>query len=771
MRSILALALFGAAIAASFAVDPWPRDVEGPAVEPPAPRSGPTLDEPGWVRISVVESRTGTPVPNAALAILRKEGPHHGFVSFNSADTVEMPAGSDGIAWFGPIDAGILRVTATHDRFVEVVVERFVLPVRSGEPAAEIWIETVPGAPLAGTLRLVGGGRPIGGRVFAEPVLAGRVGLYRRIEADISREGEFRFLALPLGPYRLTWTPRGDDGGPDPVPVGLGRAGKEDHVFRVRLPEEDPWDGRKRVGTPADFVISCIGPDGKPVERYRVEAGPTLYRVPLGRGWSGYVRRGAGVRKARIDHRARLSLTDFGDPFWFRVEPDGTELGSTVVGPFRPGFVIPEICLPKPWTLRGIALDPEGSPVPGARVVIRPVHPCFSSPPGAFRRPTTTDTTGRFEIGGLGREPYRLMVSSGRNLSTVSWMPVTPADVPIEVRLRETGVTIQVVDEAGVPVPGATVYTRESSSSYVGISFPVAVTDLEGRADLSAFAPEVPSPLMVIDDRSGRGLAPFRDLEWKPRDARVVLRETSWIHGVVLDEHARPYPNATVWALRGAETIRCAGTHTHGGFRMRLPDGPGVTLRAVRWSEDPLRVGGPHVRVTAGTEFATLRLERGVRLDVRVTNWPRGIEGRIQLRDPDDNVLRGRLVSRGRGLFRFHGVLRKPEFTLEVVAEEGPLALSLPGIRAGPDRIEVTLVPGAGITGRIILPAGARPYSVVAHRGGLRRTLAPEPDGRFRLEGLCTGAWTIEACAVGPHHVHTGRTEAQAGSRVEIVVE
>lgn len=109
------------------------------------------------------------------------------------------------------------------------------------------------------------------------------------------------------------------------------------------------------------------------------------------------------------------------------------------------------VVLPPTATLRGSVIDPAGSPVPGALVLVRSAGPADA---GAVLGDAETDATGEFEVSGVEPGNHRIRACHGRHGCTEE--PARPGFNV--VRLPGQGTFIgRVLSSAGVPQSGAAV--------------------------------------------------------------------------------------------------------------------------------------------------------------------------------------------------------------------------------------------------------------------------------------------------------------------------
>lgn len=131
----------------------------------------------------------------------------------------------------------------------------------------------------------------------------------------------------------------------------------------------------------------------------------------------------------------------------------------------------------------GVVVDDRGAPVAGAIVRLP------TSAPG-----TTTDRSGRFDLGDQADGANRVIVEADGFATTQVVLPVTTSSDEITIALRRVpSVRIRVVDSSGAPIPGAQIQLHSDAVAMDDpsfgqphpsstLTFRPLVTDPEGRA-------------------------------------------------------------------------------------------------------------------------------------------------------------------------------------------------------------------------------------------------------------------------------------------------
>ncbi len=302
------------------------------------------------------------------------------------------------------------------------------------------------------------------------------------------------------------------------------------------------------------------------------------------------------------------------------------------------------------------------------------------------------------------------------------------------------------------------------------------VTDARGGAMLRDLDPESPGTLSIVLPVECPFL-PKTVRAWTPADARITLARAYAIAGRVLDEGRKAIPYASV-RLRGERRLSVLAADVEGRFRAEVLPAGTYELRAT-WAGGTEGEAVAWTTVNAGTEDVELRVKRGVVLKVHVSGWPDSRRGTLtvtSIRDPAT----GRSARIGDGGDAWIEGL-DPVDTYVVWCGGPSLADAhyayATGVQVREDPLEVTLVEGETIRGRMILPkiAGSFATDVTATGLGVLRRAMVLGDGTFRVQGLPPGRWEIQARTVHrwagtEQAIYATNTTAATGER-DLVLE
>jgi len=210
-----------------------------------------------------------------------------------------------------------------------------------------------------------------------------------------------------------------------------------------------------------------------------------------------------------------------------------------------------QVELEPPETIRGVILDPDGNPVPGAWVEVGP---------GGFHPGLKTDAEGRFEAGwsaeagGRGGAPFVVARAPERGLAVRA--PVGDAAREVSVKLaRGVDLCGRVVDCDGDPVPGATMTIFWQDDAFTPPSEPViAAADEKGRWRFDTVADCAAYRVTAEANGYGVGSAAIDVYGKSGEEVRVddiVLEPADKVlSGRTVDEQGNAFPDARVrlWA-------------------------------------------------------------------------------------------------------------------------------------------------------------------------------------------------------------------------------
>jgi protocatechuate 3,4-dioxygenase beta subunit len=263
--------------------------------------------------------------------------------------------------------------------------------------------------------------------------------------------------------------------------------------------------------------------------------------------------RGSGERRATVDTEGRFRIAPLRPgPFVLRIDhPDFSRTSHSVWIPETTTLMdLGEIRLAPAATLEGEVVDEQGRPLQEAQMQLLQARTSVHDEATMLvyqsdaRSPLATGAEGlfRFERLRAGLR-FDLFVSHpGHPASYVSGVEV-PRQEPLRIVLQ-TGRTLtgRVVDDAGRPVPGASVHRIRSMEAQRELER----TDAEGRFELRLLKP---GPLAFAANADGflpqvvRLQIPEKG---EPSSIEIVLDRGAAVAGRVLDEQGGPVAGATV---------------------------------------------------------------------------------------------------------------------------------------------------------------------------------------------------------------------------------
>ncbi|HEX5012161.1 MAG TPA: carboxypeptidase-like regulatory domain-containing protein [Planctomycetota bacterium] len=415
-------------------------------------------------------------------------------------------------------------------------------------------------------------------------------------EAKSGADGSFRVLDIPYAPdaagqplrlharasapgYATQLLPVDVPPGPQvarPVEFRLTRGGAV--AGRISSPDDEPVLCGKvalvYVSTPqsADFAPRGLTAETASEGRYRIEG------VPPGRyvlaAWGGSA--GAGPSN-------RFDAPRFVSDVTVR------EGDTTVV----------DLVLASDRVLEGLVVDASGNPVADAQVELRE-HVLLEGGDGSSARfifgegalravdedgrhateiahklaAATTDGNGRFRFEALCAGSKRLIARKpgdtalGWALRDVTLDPLVPSEPVTLVLPRALRLAGRVLDESGLPVPGATVENWNSAFPYEN---PAATTDAEGRF---ALAIEGAGSIMLGVSAEGfTDTSESLELTSDRDDLQLRLTHSPAVRGVVLDAATlQPVTSYGLTLLGPHSVVRTSVQAADGAFRLEWGD-------------------------------------------------------------------------------------------------------------------------------------------------------------------------------------------------------
>jgi hypothetical protein len=362
--------------------------------------------------------------------------------------------------------------------------------VVAGSAPGRVELALEPGGTLEGTVTAAGGAPAAGARVRLDVVAGPDTGAPARL-ALADERGRFRFEGVPAGQVTLAAVHALGAARSAAQPVGPGQQAS------VALTLEAPAAVEGRV----------VGADGKPV------AGVPVVAVAEEQGVT------PAVALSGADGRYRLAPLAAG----------AQRVVLVAGGRWRPGFAEAEravtaragetvsgvdLALPRaPGRLSGTVVGPDGQPVTGAAVVVRPAS-AGARPPGPFEgHQALTGAGGRFSLEAPGALRCTAWASHPRHAAAAGVEVDCAAE---KVVLRLAGGTRLAGDVRGADGTPAPEYTLTAVRLAEGREGPpveavsVRVRAADGGFDVGPLAPGRYTLLArTADGRSGQSLVEF----------------------------------------------------------------------------------------------------------------------------------------------------------------------------------------------------------------------------------------------------------------------
>ncbi|HEU4395448.1 MAG TPA: sigma-70 family RNA polymerase sigma factor [Planctomycetota bacterium] len=506
-------------------------------------------------------------------------------------------------------------------------------------------------------------------------------------------------------------------------------------------------------------------------------------RLQAGVGISGTLRREDGGRLEGAELRLVDAVPDPADPWnfdsragaadrvplddagGFRIEglppgkrtligvadgcaPTTLVLGDLASGTMREGV---ELLLRTGAPLEGRVSDPEGGPVPGARVRVF-IEDRWRSGKLDSRVAAVTDDEGRFRCGPLPLEVHRVLVTArGFQDGSVS---ASPGGERVALSLERTLAIGGVVLDAdtGRPVAGVTVAAVPSSEAGPYWSGPNVSTGADGAFRIEGVTAGSWTVRACVDWTGSDYIETLtRGVAAGTLDLRIEARKGLAIAGrVVGPEGGLPpaQPRAAVRRKTAEGELRDPGrsgwVKADGSFRigglspgeyeLSIDDGSGIGKQVFPRTVLP--------SVAAGTTDLVVKVVPGLR-----------IAGRVVLENvgPPSGEWNVQVVPTGGGIVLFATTKPDGSFVSPPLPEEVPhdvIAAGPPGwphiylerILPGKEDLVITLRPGKTLEGRVLDETGAPVPAGVPVMG----TVTKE-DGLFAVEGLKDRPWRVTA--------------------------
>ena len=529
--------------------------------------------------------------------------------------------------------------------------------------------------------------------------------------------------------------------------------------------------------------VEVVGPQGKLVKRVWLSVmPPKAERVLYGTQINPRLSPEGGTGRYRVpvrpDTRGVWLEADF-----IMLE-DGTTGAPRVVGPLDGGGGKLTIQLERAGTICGVVLGTDGKPLQGQRVLAVPLE--VNNPPegyfrASFSEDARTDADGRFTVRGLANTDHVVWLRPQKGLVPQAPVHVRTGRQDLVLRTKPpVVVTITVRAEDGAPMAGARV---EANIDEDVIDAPdqgernaEAVTDAQGRCQLSGLDDVASYDLYVRVRSDGEAFAEEQLESWRPADTTVVLKRLHTLSGRVESPTGEPIDGALV--TLDVEGARPASVRTKAGgvFVFDGREAGTGRLRAT-WHEPAsngtlVGAASETVAVRMGQRDVVLRLPLGRDLSVHIQNvsssWGLGRRLRVApIGGPEGARVwlevgaSGKVLCRGLDPVRSYYVWFGP-------SETGRYAYG----KVGPNQDSITLPAeqGGEVTVRVTWPEGAEPAEVCLSGPGFYIDADRKDDGTYEIRGVPPGTWRVTATARLGGEMLSAERDAAAGASVAIEV-
>ncbi|HEX5720596.1 MAG TPA: carboxypeptidase-like regulatory domain-containing protein [Thermoanaerobaculia bacterium] len=727
-------------------------------------RRAPTLAlEPAFTAAGVVVDEQGKPVAGVEIKARIQPGSRAmdrwesgGNARTSAAGRFRIPRLAGGIAH---------QLRLTRQGYAPATAD--VPPVEPGTPASDLRIVLRKGRTAFG--RVVDpADRPVAGAgVVLEPEPPGDMMMIQigpdddsvPFEAVADATGRFELRDLPPGTFKLT--ARGSGFAPTAVP-GLSipaGAGSTD-LGTVTLVRGVALEG---------YVT---GPDGRPIEGAQVSVAEATGDpiAALARGEE------PPAAVTSLDGFFRVEDRRSGETVDVEVRRSGYAKGSA------PGVQVPSeepvrIVLLPSSAVEGRTVDPDGKPVPGARIVLDPMGPTAMSRGRAVftveaMKHALSGDDGSFRIEDVPPGTFELMaLAAGRQPANMTSLEVRSGQDlrGVEVVLRPGAVLEgRVLAPGGRPIPGARVSLVETGS--IGtMRAGWARTDGDGRYRLDAVPPG--TRLFRADSEGFRERV--RELEVRAGENGLdfELEGGAEVTGRVVDDDGVPVPAAAVVLHEGGGSwnLPNAVSRPDGSFTLTgVADG---TYRIAAEKEGFALTQGQELTVAGNVSGVEIRLSTGGAIVGQLTglDFAELSQAQVWL---DDEFLQGRVFPDSS--YRIENVEPGEHRVLASLRGErqtdGRVTLE-PGEREA--RLDLELADGYLLTGRVLRNGQVvRGENVALGGPGVAgRWAKTDHEGRFRFEGLEAGTYdlTVIDSRGQSHHKETVELSRDAEVELELV--
>lgn len=531
---------------------------------------------------------------------------------------------------------------------------------------------------------------------------------------------------------------------------------------------------------------TVVDEQGRPVAGVELtaEPRPTAALPPAARRSGGTTRTSAAGSfrmrplAARVSHELRLAKPGFA-PALAEIPP---------LDPSRPAPPL-RIVLRKGRTGFGHVVDRREKPVAGARTALRPVP----GRPDAPRYPAATGPDGRFEIRDLPAGLYEL-TARGRGFAplTIPGLRVPPGngsfDLGTVILVAGVAVEGQVSDPQGRPIPEAEVRLTAAGGSPAASgpdeSPSPIFTGPDGSFRIEDRRPGETVDLVVQHAGYAPASAPGLRLP-REQPVRIVLQPTATVAGSTVDPDGHPVPGALILVLPsnpvhvgGADRSLQAQSDENGRFQIEGVRPGSFEIRATAPGRQEARLAGLEAQAGQDLQGIEVVLTPGAVLAGRVLS-PAGqpVPGAEVSLLPEGSATVsllsvGAVLSDEQGRYRLEGISPGTHAVRAEHEEYRPVQRRL-DVQAGANTLDLTLEPGAALSGRVVDPLGApvagarvflRPRSDESPRGLPDDTSGP--DGSFTLPGLADGTYRLLAEREGFARSREGQEVVVAGRSV-----
>ncbi|MEM1202334.1 MAG: carboxypeptidase regulatory-like domain-containing protein [Acidobacteriota bacterium] len=429
-----------------------------------------------------------------------------------------------------------------------------------------------------------------------------------------------------------------------------------------------------------------------------------------------------------------------------------------------------EVVVEAAVSLAGRAIDEAGEPLQGVVVMASDARPGKNRMEYGF-----SDAEGAFEIDTLAPGIYQVQADRrGYRNSTLSDVEVTAEGAFLEVTLRRGATLVGwTLDPSGAPLPDAriSVEAPAEQEQYGGES------DAEGRFTVRG----LPSGKLVVRGFHPRFVRASEELVLDGDRGSVELRFEAGaeIRGRVVDESGRPVEGAR-WStlptgiddsmsgygygVTAADGMFVHGPAAVGGFTLEVKH-EGFAVHRTLYEADSVPAGDLEVVLRRGGvlrgRVLGLDLDALAELQIQASGPAGVIQGRVDY----DGGFEIANVSPGVWTVSAHRPRFGQHASAEVTVEEG----------ADPAPVDLEFITGYRVSG-IVRSLGAQesPWGTMAMLThsvlGKSVSVAIDPSGRFRFEGVAGGTWELNVLEMGnPRHRRT--LEVDGDLEIEIVPE